>query len=331
MQLLRVLHNLNSDLPELLDGQPLSPPLPVVAFVNNKLTAKLNRQLEEPMIVASSCLPEWALDLPQSFPFLFPFETRFSFLQSTSFGYARLMAKWVAAARQESRRDDSLSSLGRLSRQKVRISRDMLLGSAFKVFELYATSRAMIEIEFFSEVGTGLGPTLEFYALVSREFSRKDLDIWRAGDDNPTNYIQSKTGLFPAPLPSEEDNGERTERAISIFRLLAQFLAKGLLDSRMTDVAFNRTFMKLIQDQDVPLTVSTVKTVDPSLGRSLEDLRLYVDRKEAILADPHIVGRPAWQFTLTAQALKSYSCYRRTSLQHWTQFASRTQPLKTSR
>jgi alpha/beta hydrolase fold len=31
----------------------------------------------------------------------------------------------------------------------------------------------------FEEVGTGLGPTLEFYALVSREFSRRDLKIWR--------------------------------------------------------------------------------------------------------------------------------------------------------
>lgn len=267
LQLLRVLHHLNSDLPELLDGQSSATPLPVLTFVNNKLTAKLNRQLEEPMIVASSCLPDWALDLPQSFPFLFPFESRFSFLQSTSFGYARLIAKWVAAARQESRRDDSLSSLGRISRQKVRISRDMLLGSAFKVFELYATSRAMIEIEFFSEVGTGLGPTLEFYALVSREFSRKDLGIWRAGDDNPTDYIQSKTGLFPAPLPADE-NSERTERAISMFRLLAQFLAKGLLDSRMTDVAFNRTFMKLIQEQELPLTVPAVKVC--STGRAFE-------------------------------------------------------------
>lgn len=29
------------------------------------------------------------------------------------------------------------------------------------------------------QVGTGLGPTLEFYALVSRELQRADLDLWR--------------------------------------------------------------------------------------------------------------------------------------------------------
>lgn len=29
------------------------------------------------------------------------------------------------------------------------------------------------------QVGTGLGPTLEFYALISQEFQRADLDMWR--------------------------------------------------------------------------------------------------------------------------------------------------------
>ena len=29
------------------------------------------------------------------------------------------------------------------------------------------------------QVGTGLGPTLEFYALISQEFQRADLGMWR--------------------------------------------------------------------------------------------------------------------------------------------------------
>lgn len=31
----------------------------------------------------------------------------------------------------------------------------------------------------FVKVGTGLGPTLEFYALVSQELQRADLGLWR--------------------------------------------------------------------------------------------------------------------------------------------------------
>ena len=37
------------------------------------------------------------------------------------------------------------------------------------------------------QVGTGLGPTLEFYALVSREMQRTDLDLWRGESVCVTN------------------------------------------------------------------------------------------------------------------------------------------------
>lgn len=179
LRLLGVLHQINYEWADTYsrtggNASGASAAVPSSLFVNNKLTAKLNRQLEEPMIVASKCLPDWALELPAHFPFLFPFETRFVFLQSTSFGYARLMQKWLQSARTDanSRRDENLSFLGRLQRQKVRISRQRLFESAYKVFELYGSSKAMLEVEYFDEVGTGLGPTLEFYSLVSKEFRR---------------------------------------------------------------------------------------------------------------------------------------------------------------
>lgn len=34
------------------------------------------------------------------------------------------------------------------------------------------------EIQYEHEVGTGLGPTLEFYSLVSKELQEAVLDIW---------------------------------------------------------------------------------------------------------------------------------------------------------
>ena len=41
----------------------------------------------------------------------------------------------------------------------------------------------MLQIEFSGEEGTGLGPTLEFYALVAAELQRKDLGLWLCDDD----------------------------------------------------------------------------------------------------------------------------------------------------
>ncbi|GAA5888057.1 hypothetical protein JCM5296_005418 [Sporobolomyces johnsonii] len=283
LQLLHVLRNVSADYGENDLGTGVG--LADTAFVNSKLTAKLNRQLEEPMIVASACLPDWAVDLAQSFPFLFPFDTRYTFLQSTSFGYARLMQKWIGQTRSDtSRRDENLGFLGRLQRQKVRISRERILESAFKVFELYGSSRASLEVEFFNEVGSGLGPTLEFYALVSKEFARKSLSLWRVGDHTDTNeFVHTATGLFPLPL--DDLTTEAGKKSLKVFRVLGQFVAKAMMDSRIIDVNFSRTFMRLVLEQDVPLTIASVKLVDPDLGKSLAHLQEYVLAKEMIEAD----------------------------------------------
>lgn len=277
LRLLRVLHQLNASEAERsrYDGPRRS--LPESSFVNNKLTAKLTRQLEEPMIVASSCLPDWALDLPVHFPFLFPFATRYNFLQSTSFGYARLILKWQtqqSRGQDSSRRDDSIAFLGRLQRQKVRISRKHILESAVKVFELYGSSSSILEVEYFEEVGTGLGPTLEFYSLVSKEFARRDLKIWR--DEDPTNpgvYVHHPSGLFPAPISSDDIANDGGQKRTHIFRVIGQFVAKAMLDSRIIDLSFNKIFVKLVLGEHVPLTVESLKHVDVELAQSLIKLR----------------------------------------------------------
>ncbi|KAF5361746.1 hypothetical protein D9756_002251 [Leucocoprinus leucothites] len=277
LRLLRVLYHLNT----LEAERPVSAGekqfLLDTAFVNNKLTAKLTRQLEEPMIVASSCLPDWALDLPQHFPFLFPFATRYNFLQSTSFGYARLIIKWQSQqtrGQDTSRRDDGIGFLGRLQRQKVRISRKHILESAVKVFELYGSSSSILEVEYFEEVGTGLGPTLEFYSLVSKEFARKDLKVWRDADTTGTGvYVSHPSGLYPAPVQPEEPNNDGGHKGTHVLRIIGQFVAKAMLDSRIIDLTFNKVFLKFILDEEVPLTIASLRLVDIDLANSLEKLR----------------------------------------------------------
>lgn len=298
LRLLSVLHQVNSDYSEQADKHKLesldaSRAVAQNVFVNNKLTAKLNRQLEEPMIVASNCLPDWAMELPQLFPFIFPFETRYTFLQSTSFGYARLMQKWLQSARTtadsnaaSNRRDENLSFLGRLQRQKVRISRQRLFESAFKVFELYGSSKAMLEVEYFDEVGTGLGPTLEFYSLVSKEFRKKSLGIWRDGDNsNESEYVANALGLFPAPIDPANLESEEGKKQAATFKVLGTVVAKALMDSRIIDIPFNRMFMKLVLSQHIPLNTVSVRAVDPTLAKSLEHLNLYLQRAHEIQSD----------------------------------------------
>ncbi|KAG1222299.1 hypothetical protein G6F68_020680 [Rhizopus microsporus] len=90
-------------------------------------------------------------------------------------------------------RDDGHQSqqpiLGRMERQKVRIVRSQMLESAIKIFDLFGSSPGVLEIEYVGEEGTGLGPTLEFYASTSKEFSKHSINMWRGSIKNETGYV----------------------------------------------------------------------------------------------------------------------------------------------
>ena len=297
LRLLKYLHDFNANIDDIFVAKKEAPELnaeSLLQFVNTKLTAKLNRQLEEPLIVASNCLPSWSEDLARLYPFLFPFETRHLFLQSTSFGYARSMARWQNAQVQDaSRRDrrDERPFLGRLQRQKVRISRSKILESAVKVMELYGASQSILEVEYFEEVGTGLGPTLEFYSTVSREFSKKKLRLWRDNEVGDSEFVSGPTGLFPRPLSEADATGTNGERLMSLFRALGKFVARSMLDSRIIDIHFNPTFFRIGDGSSgVRPSLGAVKAVDPALARSLLFIQEFATSKEAIEED---VGRNA--------------------------------------
>jgi len=290
LRLLNILHELNANLDDVLAEKKDTVKLnaePLSQFVNTKLTAKLNRQLEEPLIVASNCLPSWSEDLARLYPFLFPFETRHLFLQSTSFGYSRSMSRWQNAQSTEDSRHrhrDDRPFLGRLQRQKVRISRTRILESGVKVMELYGASPSVLEVEYFEEVGTGLGPTLEFYSTVSKEFSKKKLKLWRENESNDEDeYAFGKLGLFPAPMSAEQANHENGKKVLHLFKMLGKFVARSMLDSRIIDVSFNPTFFRI---GDGPVTVTpslgAVKTVDNDLAKSLKLVKQFAHVKKRI-------------------------------------------------
>ena len=299
LRLLNILHDLNANLEDVLDDSKEVLKVssePIAQFVNTKLTAKLNRQLEEPLIVASNCLPSWSEDLPRLYPFLFPFETRHLFLQSTSFGYARSMSRWQSAqSTDDTRRDrhrDERPFIGRLQRQKVRISRSRILESAVKVMELYGASPSMLEVEYFEEVGTGLGPTLEFYSTVSKEYSKRDLKLWRDGDStNGSKYAFGKLGLFPAPMSAGEADSEAGKKILHYFKILGKFIARSMLDSRIIEVSLNPTFFRIgNQPNTVPLSLGAVKTVDESLASSLKLVKQFAIEKKNIEENPRMTA-----------------------------------------
>ena len=101
---------------------------------------------------------------------------------------------------------------------------------------------------------------MEFYSLVSREFARKDLKIWRDGDStHPGAYVHHPNGLFPSPLDLADTAADAGQKRVQVYRVVGQFVAKAMLDSRIIDMSFNKIFLKMVLGEEVPLTLSNLK------------------------------------------------------------------------
>ncbi|CAM0948357.1 unnamed protein product [Alopecurus aequalis] len=287
--------------------------VPSEEFVNSKLTPKLARQMQDVLALCSGSLPSWCYQMARACPFLFPFETRRQYFHSTAFGLSRALNRL-----QQQQGDNQNSSsereirFGRLQRQKVRVSRNRILDSATKVMEMFSSQRAVLEVEYFGEVGTGLGPTLEFYTLLGHELQSARLGLWRSclsydsdmeidkngviyvdsdDDDLPAQepssglsddgrtLIQAPLGLFPRPWPSNVRTSEASRflKVVEHFRLVGRVVAKVLQDGRLLDLPLSTAFYKLILGQELDLF--DIISFDAELGKTLQELQVLVERK----------------------------------------------------
>ncbi|SCV01426.1 LAME_0G16138g1_1 [Lachancea meyersii CBS 8951] len=281
-------------------------------FVNSKMSAKLSCQLDEPLIVSGGCLPSWTIDVTRRYSFLFPFELRMFYLQSTSFGYGRLIQIWKNRIEDDKgeQGENVLHQLGRPTRHKLRISRDDIFLSALKILRKYGSSPNILEIEYSNEVGTGLGPTMEFYAIVSKEFAKKSLRLWRTDNFSSHQKDELVEGLlFPAPLGALEDQ----ERVLALFQQLGVFVARSMLDNRILDFRFSQAFFELAHmyaaDQpmlleDKELALSILGMVDPQLEKSLNFLQKHKndDVLESLSLTFHL---PGYNVNLVANGLET--------------------------
>lgn len=219
LQLLKLIRDcvgpLNRDEPSMSSSPPLLL-LDSNMFVNSFLSLQVNRALMQPVRVVTNALPEWSFRMVHEFSFALDFETRYHFMYVTMCGTSRAIqylcrTVWKRAVMEEpavsqtsggssSRRRTrdgagtarsrtaaltNISRMVKLPRLKVRVARSRLLQSAKKLLAIYGGKKAVIEIEFLGEVGTGLGPTTEFFTLVCEEIQSKRLMMWR--DDDPAD------------------------------------------------------------------------------------------------------------------------------------------------
>lgn len=86
--------------------------------------------------------------------------------------------------------------------------------------------RAFLDIRYKDEVGTGLGPTLEFFYLVSHDLKNVE-GLWRKMDD---------LSYFPSPLDISKTSNEEISRIYELFRVAGGMMAKAITDDRLFDL-----------------------------------------------------------------------------------------------
>jgi len=85
--------------------------------------------------------------------------------------------------------------------------------------------------------------------------------------------------LYPAPVSHEDVASDGGQKRTHILRVIGQFVAKAMLDSRIIDLTFNKIFLKLVLGEEVPLTIASLKLVDIDLANSLEKIQSIVAAK----------------------------------------------------
>ncbi|KAL1200108.1 E3 ubiquitin-protein ligase UPL4 [Cardamine amara subsp. amara] len=262
------------------DLKVLVRPVPHTEFVSSKLTEKLEQQLRDSFAVSTCGLPAWFNDLMGSCPFLFSFEVKSKYFRLAAFGSLQVShhQQHLGSANAHG---EGRPVTGSLPRKKFLACREKILESAANMMELYGNQKVVIEVEYSEEVGTGLGPTLEFYTLVSRAFQNPDLCMWRSNcssfvgkSSEDSGVFASPSGLFPRPWSG---TSTASSDVLQKFVLLGTVVAKALQDGRVLDLPFSRSFYKLILGQE--LSSFDIHFVDPELCKTLVELQALARRR----------------------------------------------------
>ncbi|XP_061775044.1 E3 ubiquitin-protein ligase TRIP12 isoform X5 [Nerophis ophidion] len=292
--LLRVLHAISRYWFYVHDNAVCKEIIPTSEFINSKLTAKANRQLQDPLVIMTGNIPTWLIELGKTCPFFFPFDTRQMLFYVTAFDRDRAMQRLLDTNPEINQSDSQDSRVApRLDRKKRTINRDELLKQAESVMQDLGSSRAMLEIQYENEVGTGLGPTLEFYALVSQELQRADLGLWRGeevtltnpkGSQEGTKYMFSSRGLFAVPFGRTTKPAHIAKIKMK-FRFLGKLMAKAIMDFRLLDLPLGLPFYKWMLRHEMSISSHDLVNIDPGVAKSIQHLEDIIRQKKRLEQD----------------------------------------------
>lgn len=181
------------------------------AFVSEKLSKRVQMQIEDPVAVCGGCFPAWCVRLCQEYPFMLNLSVRRLYFKFTAFNTSqhlhsleahlensdtRMMEGSPRIERESSRQRVRNNLRHRIQQLKLRVHRANVLEVSCDLMEGYAKRRGFIRAEFIGEEGVGVGPTLELFALVSQKIQQRKLRLWF--DQDAVGDTEQKKQVAPS-------------------------------------------------------------------------------------------------------------------------------------
>uniref|UniRef100_A0A7E4VH56 E3 ubiquitin-protein ligase n=1 Tax=Panagrellus redivivus TaxID=6233 RepID=A0A7E4VH56_PANRE len=295
--LLRILYGLNTYWYTLYDTLPSTHAaiLPATAFHSSKLVSKVQRQLSDFLCVATQSIPEWTTNIVEAVPFLFPFAVRRNLLYCTAFGRDRAILHLVTENSDEQDNDAGSTNrlLPRIERRRVTVKRNALLADAVITFQQMGTLEAQLEVNFDGEVGTGFGPTLEFYSTISKEIQKHSHGLWAGvsqpfsfnDEGTPEHYTVADNGLYPKSVNRAQHKLGKNDDRLKRFEFVGRLLAQALLDSRMLDIPLSSVFFKWLINQEDTIGSADLEAIDATIYKSLRSVTLLEGEDDVAALD----------------------------------------------
>ena len=229
--------------------------------VNETLNSKLSKALDSVLLTAVNGISEHWIRAAQQFPFLFDFATRVNLMRSVCLGSLRALSN--LHSRLINNINPNQGSAPSVPRRKFRIDRTHFMKCLRHVFAPVNNGDfRSFEFEYVDELGTGHGPTMEFYALASKEICRPSLGLMhvtRPGNLEADEVIEAEgEGLFPSWSGSNDHREE--------FRILGSLIARAWLDDRIIDIPLHPMFFS-----NSPIQFCDLKFIDSELFSILSD------------------------------------------------------------
>ncbi|PVU89629.1 hypothetical protein BB561_005256 [Smittium simulii] len=280
------------------------------SYHNNRLIQKIQSLIDDPLTISTKAFPDWCFPLVNTYPYLFSFESKNLFMRCFYLPLSRNLTNWKFNHEHPSNdhndtfNDDNhnmfsllgisysisneiIAHLANIKKQKVLINRSQLFKSAILAINKFASVDNILEVEYTNEVGTGLGPTLEFFSSVCAEIFSISNNMWHNSSYETlvdSKYIISPNGFYPRPI-KEDPSSEANKEYSNLFKFLGMFVAKAIVDERPLDLPLHPAFISAIKvsisaERNTEYDyITLLSEIDPQLAKNLVMLQNLIEKE----------------------------------------------------